>query len=243
MARMVHRDRKASDRKVRRGHMVRKARGDRLCVPSFRIAGREALAEPLRFAYPDVRLEAAPRSLEIWKLLPRWIHWVRHSQVRDTDRALPVLPGCRPTHGFGPVPALVDMGGRRRYYHSGLHSDVFRRSSEGALHRCFEEVVRRNSAQAIRSAAFPGSEAFPRSDLAPQPVVDTSEEFPAGLSDAPPEKATDAEWLSADGESAKKSFSEEVPAARKLAAWAYCSDSPEYFRCRDASRFEEEENR
>ena len=74
MARMVHRDRKASDRKVRRGHMVRKARSDRLCVPSVRIAGREALAEPLRFAYPGGRLEAAPESLEIWKLLPRWTH-------------------------------------------------------------------------------------------------------------------------------------------------------------------------
>ena len=193
MARMVHRDRKASDRKVRRGHMVRKARGDRLCVPSFRIAGREALAEPLRFAYPDVRLEAAPRSLEIWKLLPRWIHWVRQSQVRDTDRALPVLPGCRPTHGFAPARTLADMVGQRRCYHSDLHCVAFRRSSEEALHRCFEEVGRRNSAEAARSTAFP------RSDLAPQTVAHTSEEFPAGLSAAPPAMATDAEWLSEDG--------------------------------------------
>ena len=116
-----------------------------------------------------------------------------HSRVRDTDRALPIPPGCRPTHGFGPVPALVDTAGRRRYYHSGLHSVAFRRSSDVALHRCFEGVVRRNSAEAVRSAAFP------RSDLAPQKVAHTSEEFPAGLSAAPPAMATDAEWLSEDG--------------------------------------------
>jgi hypothetical protein len=74
-------------------------------------------------------------------------------------------------------------------------------------------------------------------------VADTSEEFPAGLSAAPPAKATDEEWLREDGESAKKSFSEEVPAAQKLAAWEYCSGSQEYFRYHDGSRFEEEENR
>jgi hypothetical protein len=228
MARMVHRDRKASNRKARR---------DRLCVPSFRIAGREALVDPSRFAYPGVRLEAAPRSLEIWKLLPRWIRWVSHSRVRDTDRALPIPPGCPPTHGFGPARALADMVGQRRCYHSGLRSVAFPRSSAEAPPRCFEEAVRRNSAYAIRSAAFP------RPDLAPHPVIDTSEEFRAGLWDAPPAKGSEAEWLGADGESAKKSFSEEVPAARKLAAWAYCSGSPEYFRCHDGPRFEVEENR
>jgi len=43
------------------------------------------------------------------------------------------------------------------------------------------------------------------------------------------------------GSRRRKSFSEEVPAAQKLAAWEYCSGSQEYFRCHDGSRFEEEE--
>ena len=234
---MVHKDRKVSDRKVRRGHLVRTARSGRLCVPSFRIAGREALVAPLRSAYPGVRLETVPESLEIWKLLPRWIRWASHSRVRDTDRALLIPPGYRPTRGFAPAQALADMVGQRRCYQSGLHSVASRRNSEEGLHRCFEEIVRHNSAEAVRSATFP------RSDLAPQTVARTSEEFPAALSDAPPAKATDGERLGEDEESAKKSFSEAQPAERKFAAGACCSGLPEYFRCHDESRFAEEENR
>ena len=233
MARKVRKDRGRKDRRVHRVHRVR---CDTLCVSSVRIAGREALAEPLRFADPNVRLEAVLGSLEIWKLLRRWLEWTGHSQVHDTNRVVPVPPGFRPTRGFGLDPAPAGKAGQR-CYHSRLHSEIVRRSLEEVLPHCFEELVRCNSGWAVRSAAFP------RSDLAPQTAAGTSEEFPVGLSDVPPPKATAAESLHEDGESAKRSFSAALLAAQKLAAWACCSVSQHHSRCHDGLRFGEEDNR
>jgi hypothetical protein len=74
-------------------------------------------------------------------------------------------------------------------------------------------------------------------------VADTPEAFQAGLSDEPPPKATVAESLHEAAESGKKLFSEAVLAALKLAVSLYCSGSQPGFRCHDARRFAEEENR
>jgi hypothetical protein len=176
-------------------------------------------------------------SLEIWKSPPRLLRRVARSLVRDKNHLVPIRPGSRLGHGFGPAPALGHKVAPQRCYHDRPHSEVFHRNSVAVLRRSFEEVYRCSPVRAVRSEAFLGL------GLLPQTVAGIPEAFRAELSDGPPPKAWAAESLGEAAGLGKDLFSEALLAALKLAVWAYCSASHLNFRCHDGPRFAAEENR